>query len=385
MTEVEQELAAAGQRIKELEEEIVDLKKNLAESKEQVKKLQKEKTDYEIEAVNLKEELEKVKVERDEIAAKANAAEEKLAMEDNKKENNKRNISDADQDLVESILLRAKADELEMGKVMELMSNAEALSPEDKKKMEDLQNKVEHLEEQLELAKETVVICEAQTKEAEKSVDLIREKVIGAKDLNVLRRIIFKQDDSDTEEEKKLERKFERRNSTVNNSFVDLGEKINALSKDLNLSEEKERITSLIELFKKLGKPATPLVTPLTLETNKPTKVSTEPEEKEEVPSLLVLSEQPEQIEDVETFKTADNVEETSKTADSEDAEAGSRPTSTKRVRFSQMDEDFNEDFKAVQLLEDENEGIYTNTNASSDDEAGGKDSDDMYRPDDDL
>jgi hypothetical protein len=169
------------------------------------------------------------------------------------------------------------------------------------------------------------------------------------------------------------------RNSTVNNSFVNLGERINSLSKDLSLSEEKERITSLIELFKKLGKPATPVLTP---QTNKPTKVTTESEKKEEVPSLLGLSEQ---IEEVDTSKIADSVEETSKTADSDDIDfdAGLKPSSAKRVRFSQTDLD--EDFK---ILREEDEDLYASHKASSDDEsenAGDKDADDMFGPIEDL
>jgi len=381
MTEFKQELAAAGQRVKELEEEVLNLKKELSESKDQVKKLQMEKTNCEIEAVNLKEELEKVKMERDEMAEKANAAELKLAEEDNQKENSKRDVSEADKDLVETILVRANATEMEMGKIMQLVSNAEALSPEDKKKMEDLRNKVEHLEQQLELAKENEAICEAQTKEAQDAVDRIRSKVSAADDLNKLKRSIYKEDDSDTEEEKKFERKLkiERRNSTVNNSFVNLGERINSLSKDLNLSEEKERITSLIELFKKLGKPNTTLLTP---QTSKPNKVITESEKKELVPSLFGLTED---IEEVDTSKIADSVEETSKTADSDDAifDVGLKPSSTKRVRFSQTNMD--EDFK---ILIEENEDLYASHKTSFDDEsvnAEDKDADAMFGSIEDL
>merc|ERR1719204_5133 len=112
---------------------------------------------------------------------------------DSQKENSKRDVSEADKDLVETILVRADATTLEMGKIMELMSNADALSPEDKKKMEGLRNKVEHLEQQLDLAKENEAILELQTKEAQESCDRIRSKVLAADDLNVLKRIIFKQ------------------------------------------------------------------------------------------------------------------------------------------------------------------------------------------------
>jgi len=356
MTEVEKELAAEGQRCKELEEEVADLRKQLAQSKDEVKNLQMAKTNCEIEAVNLKEELEAVKQERDEMAAKAKAAEEKLAEEDSQKENSKRDVSEADKDLVEEILMRANATELEMGKIMELMSNADALSPEDKKKMEDLRNKAEHLEQQLELAKENEAICEAQTKEAQESCERIRSKVLAAEDLNVLKRIIFKLDDSDTEEEQKINvKRLERKTSTVTTSFINLGERIDTLAKDLNLSEEKERITSLIELFKKLGKPATTLVAPQSGGTpKKDAKVSTESEKKEEAPSLLELGDRGAEI----------SPRKLNTPVDSEDSPVDSgflRPSNTKRVRFSQMGEDF-------KILEEENEELYANDKASSED-----------------
>jgi len=404
MTEVERDLAADGQRVKELEDMVADLRKQLAQSREEVKNLQKAKTNCELDIVNLKEELETVKQERDEMAAKAKTAEEKLAEEDNQKENSKRDVSDTDKHLVEDILMRANANELEMGKIMELMSNADALSPEDKQKMEDLRSKVEHLEQQLELSKENEVICEAQTKEAQANCEKIRSKVLAADDLNVLKRNIYKQDDdSDTEEEqKKNAKRLERRNSTVNNSFVNLGERIDTLAKDLDLSEEKERITSLIELFKKLGKPSTPLVVPKSNDTPKEAKVLTEPERvtepekvtereksaepvrstapemKEEASSLLELSEQ---IEELSPRKQKG--ETASEPRESEDSifKGGlMAPNNTKRVRFSQMDEDF-------QILEEENEEIYANKASSEDgsENAADKDADGMFGPIEDL
>jgi len=362
MTEIEQEPVETEKRIKELEDEITALTKDLSHSKDEVKNLQVAKTDLEVEAVNLKEELDEMKKEREELKLKALRAEEKLAEENSDKKNNKRDVSETDKDLVESILLRANATELEMGKIMELMSNAEALSPEDKQKMEDLQSKIEHLEQQLELEKENAVICETQTKEAQTSFDRIRSMVIAADDLNVLKRTIFKKaelvtNDKSSNESKKQEEP-KRSEHTTNTSFLHLGERIDALAKGLNLSEEKERITSLIELFKKLqGKPTVALTSqsadniktdklPIkSVDNSQVDKLSTMPEKtlgKEK--DILPVQERSEETLGKEKGlpPVEERPEETSELPGGGDTIDHSEDTSpNKRVRFSQINEDF--------------------------------------------
>lgn len=289
---------------------------------------------------------------------KAQQAEEKLAEENSDKKNNKRDVSEADKDLVESILLRANATELEMGKIMELMSNAEALSPEDKQKMEDLQSKIEHLEQQLELEKENAVICETQTKEAQASFDRVRSMVIAADDLNVLKRTIFKKaelvtnDESSNEIKKQEEPK--RSEHTTNTSFLHLGERIDALAKGLNLSEEKERITSLIELFKKLqGKPTVAL-TSQSADNSKADKLPTTSVDNSQADKLLVSEKtlgtekglppvqegsEGKEKDLLPVEETPEVTSELSGGGDTKDYPEAESPN--KRVRFSQINEDF--------------------------------------------